>query len=197
MRPAPCLAWLGCALILVASAPALADRLPQQLSLAVAGWPLGDFSLTDQRGAPFTQENLRGRWTLLLLQDGRCGEPCTSALSALAGLYRRIHATEAIKTLQVVLVQADSRGDPPAQPGPDLAHFDPRFIGACGSRATLQGLADDLGVAPGEEASGRASRSGAGSIWLIGPDGILRGELLPPFDAWLLTAEVMKIRSRR
>jgi hypothetical protein len=32
---------------------------------------------------------------------------------------------------------------------------------------------------------------------VIGPDGILRAELLPPYDVLLLTAEFMKIRSRR
>lgn len=188
MKRVACLAWLGCTLGLGYATPALADRLPQQVNLEAAGWPLGDFALTDHRGAPFTQENLRGRWTLLLLEDSRCGAPCEAALSALAGLYRRIHATQAIQTMQVVLVLPDSHGYPPERLGPYLARFDPRFIGAYGSRATLRGLADDLGV---------ARRSGAGSIWVIGPDGILRSELLPPFDVLLLTAEFMKTRSRR
>jgi protein SCO1 len=196
MRRAACLAWLGCALGLGPVTPALADRLPQQVNPSPAGWPLGNFALTDHRGVPFTQENLRGRWTLLLLEDDRCGAPCEAALSALAGLFRRIHATQAIQTMQVVLVLPDAHGDPPEQLGPYLARFDPRFLGAVGSRATLQGLADDLGVAlPGPAAA--SARSRAGSIWVIGPDGILRTELLPPFDVLLLTAEFMKTRSRR
>jgi protein SCO1/2 len=201
MKRAACLAWLGCALSLGPLTPALADRLPQQVNPASAGWPLGAFTLTDHRGAPFTQENLRGRWTLLLLEDGRCGAPCEAALSALAGLYRRIHATQAIRTLQGVLILPEPHGGPPERLGQTLARFDPRFIGAHGSRAALQGLADDLGVAlPGfasEASPGYVSHGGAGSIWVIGPDGILRAELLPPFDVLLLTAEFMKIRSRR
>jgi protein SCO1/2 len=179
------LAWLGCVLSLVPATAAVAERLPQQVSRASAGWPLGDFALTDQRGAPFTQENLRGRWTLLLLDDG-CSAPCEAALAALTGLFGRIHATQAIQTVQVVLVLP--AGAPPERLGPYLARFDPRFIGARGSHPTLQGLADDLGVtSPGQH---------DGSIWVIGPDGILRAEMLPPFDVRLLTAEFMKTRSR-
>jgi protein SCO1/2 len=197
MKWATCLAWLCCALNAVSAMPALADRSPQQVNRTSAGWPVGDFALTDHRGVPFTQENLRGRWTLLLLEDGRCGAPCEAALSALAGLYRRIHATAAIRTMQVVLVVSDPHGGPGAQPGQDLARFDPRFIGAQGARPTLQGLAHDLGVSANAAASGNVSHGEAGSIWVIGPDGILRAELLPPFDVQLLTAEVMKTRARR
>lgn len=186
MKRATRLAWLGCVLGLVAATAAVAERLPQQVSRAAAGWPLGDFALTDQRGVPFTQENLRGRWTLLLLDDG-CSAPCEAALAALSGLFGRIHATQAIQTVQVVLVLPT--GAAPERLGPYLARFDPRFIGARGPQPALQGLADDLGVTP----PGR----NAGSIWLIGPDGILRAELLPPFDVRLLTAEFMKTRSRR
>jgi len=182
MKRAARLACLGCMLSLGAIAPAFADRLPQQVSEATAGWPVGNFVLTDHRGAPFTQENLLGRWTLLLLEDA-CGAPCETALSALAGVYRRISQTQAIRHMQVVLVSPNST--PPEWK--TLARFDPRFIGAVGSRPALQGLADDLGVA----------RAAPGSIWVIGPDGILRAELLPPFDVLLLTAELMKIRSRR
>jgi protein SCO1/2 len=183
---------LGCMLSLGSIAPAFADRLPQQVSEATAGWPVGNFVLTDHRGAPFTQENLLGRWTLLLLEDA-CGAPCEAALSALAGVYRRINQTEAIRHMQVVLVSPNST--PPEWK--TLARFDPRFIGAVGSRPALQGLADDLGVGVPTHANAASARSAAGSIWVIGPDGILRAELLPPFDVLLLTAEFMKIRSRR
>jgi protein SCO1/2 len=202
MKRVACLSWPGCALSLLLLTPALAAPPVQQVNRAAAGWPLGAFTLAGPHGAPFTQENLHGRWTLLLLEDGDCGAPCEAALTALAGLFRRISQTQAIKTVQVVLVLPESHGGPPERLGPYLARFDPRFVGAEGSRTTLQGLADDLGgvVAPrsaDKALSGNTSRSGAGSIWVIGPDGILRAELLPPFDVLQLTAEFMKTRARR
>lgn len=196
MRRAAHLAGLICALGLMA-APALADRLPQRVNPTVAGWPVGPFVLTDHRGAPFTQDRLNGRWTLLVLEDNRCGAPCEAALTALAGLFRRIHATQALKRMQVVLVAPGSSGEPSERLEPYLARFDPRFIGVHGSRSALQELADDLGAALPDPASQAAPLDHSGSIWVIGPDGILRAEFLPPFDVLLLTAEFMKIRARR
>jgi protein SCO1/2 len=197
MKQAACLAWLICALGLMA-APALADRHPQRVNPTVAGWPVGPFALTDHRGAPFTQDRLHGRWTLLvLLEDSQCGAPCEAALTALAGLFRRIHATQALKRMQVVLVAPGSPGEPPERLEPYLARFDPRFIGVHGSRSALLELADDLGAAPPDPTSQAAALDRSGSIWVIGPDGILRAEFLPPFDVLLLTAEFMKTRARR
>jgi protein SCO1/2 len=129
---------------------------------------------------------------LLLLGDSRCGAPCEAALSALAGLYRRIEQTQALQSMQVVMVAPASPGEPPERLAQYLAGFDPRFIGAQGEPRTLQALADDLGVGT----AGLASAASAGSIWLIGPDGSLRGEFLPPFDVRLLTAAFMKTRAR-
>lgn len=178
--------------------PARADQAPaQRVSPAAAGWPIGDFALVDQHGDPFTQEGLRGRWTFLLLGDSRCGDPCTAALSALSGLYRRIAGTRALETTQVVFVSLDPR-DTATDLARYLAPFDPRFIGASGAAEVLAGLADELGVSspsrPTSPASG--TPSGDGSLWLIAPDGVIRARLLPPFEVVLLTAEYLKTRVR-
>jgi protein SCO1/2 len=186
--------WLGCALLLASFAPAHAEHPAQRVDTAAAGWPLAEFALTDQRGAPFTKDRLRGRWTLLLLEDSACADPCETALAALAGLFERIRDTQAVRTVQVVLVTPGRDGEPPQRLGHVLARHDPRFIAASGSRAALAGLADDLGGALPDDAG--SPRKGAGSIWMIGPDGILRGELLPPFDVLALTSQFMRTRAR-
>jgi protein SCO1/2 len=58
-------------------------------------------------------------------------------------------------------------------------------------------LADDLRI-PYPPQYLRAVTPGGqghvGSIWLIGPDGVIRTELLPPFDVPLLTAAYLKLR---
>jgi protein SCO1/2 len=192
---------LGGVLIAGAVMPARTDHAPaQSVSFASSGWPIDDFALADQHGNPFTQDRLRGRWTLLLLGDSRCGEPCTSALAALSGLYRRIAATKALETTQVVFLSLDPR-DTPAELARYLASYDPRFLGATGPREVLAGIEEDLGVSRGST-SGQAppatgSRNCDGSIGLIAPDGVLRSRQPPPFDVPTLTAEYLKTRVRR
>jgi hypothetical protein len=39
--------------------------------------------------------------------------------------------------------------------------------------------------------------AGRGALLLVGPDAVLRSELLPPYDPLLLTAEYLRTRSRR
>jgi protein SCO1/2 len=93
----------------------------------------------------------------------------------------------------VLFVSLDPERGSTDKLGAYLAAFDSRFIGASGSRENLARLVEDLsppGAPPGAE--GRA-----GSMWLIGPDGIVRGEFLPPYDVLQLTARFLKTRIGR
>ena len=181
--------------------PALADNgESQRVNLASQGWPVDSFTLVDQYGNAFTQERLQGQWTFVLFGDTHCAQPCTAALSALVAMNRRIARAKAVKTTQVLFVSLDPERDTPEILRWHLASFDERFIGVSGSLQTLKGLAEDLGVsAPNalKPASRVDNTSYAGSLVLIGPDGVVRAELLPPFDPLLLTAEYLKTRARR
>jgi protein SCO1 len=181
--------------------PALADYSEsQRVNLASKGWPVDSFTLVDQYGKAFTQERLQGHWTFVLFGDTHCAQPCAAALSALAAMHQRIAPTEAIKTTQVLFVSLDPRRDTPEILRRYLASIDERFIGATGSWETLKRLADDLGISlrdPQQPESPADNASYAGSLQLIGPDGVVRAELLPPFDPLLLTSEYLRTRSRR
>ncbi len=179
----------------------LARHESLSVTRVVAGWPIDAFALTDLRGKAFTQEQLRGRWTFVLFGDTRCGEPCAATLAALSGMCRRIAGTEALKTTQVLFLSFDPQRDTPAQLQQYLAPFDERFIGATGSWPILKRLVDDLGVAdrlpPAPGGVNSDSAGYRGTLMLIGPDGVVRAEFIPPFEVLRLTAEYLKTRSRR
>ncbi len=107
-------------------------------------------------------------------------------------LYRRIAPTEALKTTQVLFVSLDPQRDTPTRLRTYLAPFDTRFLGGTATPAALGHLADD--IHGGRPASGEGK---AGSLVLVGPDGTVRAEFLPPFDVELLTAEYLKTRARK
>jgi protein SCO1/2 len=181
--------WLAWSLGMAVPALAKHQRV-QRANLGAAGWPVGDFALTDHQGRVFTQESLRGRWTFVLLGDTQCTEACAAPLAALAALRRRIAGTEALKTTQVVFVSLDPRRDDAERLRAYVLRFDDSFIGATGPDATLASLADDLGV-------GAATRAAHGSMVLVGRDGAVRAQYLLPFDVPLLTAHYLKTRSRK
>ena len=165
----------------------------QRVARINGGWPIDDFTLIDQRGTPFTRQQLRGRWTLVLFGDTHCGEPCTTVLSALRGMSERIAPTQKLKTTQVLFISLG--GDTPADLARYLAPFDKRFVGVSGSPAAIERLADDLGVAetlpvPGESESTHV-------LVLVDPEAVVWGQFLPPFDAMMLTARYLKTRVGR
>jgi protein SCO1 len=166
----------------------------QKVNRELHGWPVGDFTLVDQDRRIFTQERLQGRWTFVLLGDTRCGEPRTAALLAGTGMCRHIARTEVVRTTQMLFVSLDPERDMPEQLRRYLTPFGENIIGASGTRQSLTHLIDDLSFSgPARTQPGEYR----GSLLLIGPDGIVRGELLPPFDVPLLTACFLKMRIGR
>ena len=198
----PLVAVVFCVLGLEMITPVHADHARlQQVNRAFEAWPVGDYALTDQYGKTFTTRRVQGRWTFILLGDTHCAERCKAPLSALAGMYQRIGGTKAITTTQVLFVSFDPQGDTPALLQKYLAPFDSRFIGATAPWQTLKRLADDLSMSArlpeSPEMVSAGSKSYHGSLLLMGPDGTVRGEFLPPFDVLLLTAEYLKTRARK
>ena len=194
-RTAACLlvaAFLG------AVQPACAEEVPpQRIDDALVGWPLAQFALRDQHGEPFTNEQLVGKWTFVLLGDTRCGAPCTDSLAALARLAQRIAGTA--KVPQVLFVSLVPERDTAVVLAAHLDAFDSHFVGASGAPEMLAALLDDLLPAHAPAAAaGQGGRAWAytGSLFLVGPDGALRGEFLPPFDVPRLTASYLKVRLR-
>jgi protein SCO1/2 len=160
----------------------------QRENRALAGWPLGSFTLIDHQGREFTERALQGKWTFVLFGDTRCAEPCSEALAALAGVRQRIAGTAAVKATQVLFVSLDPDRDTRQRLREFLARFDPAFIGATGARKTLMQLVDETGVT--------VQPRPAGSLVLIGPDGAIRVEYLPPYDVKRLTAQFLRARAR-
>ena len=182
----------------IGASVALAEPAGRQRTSRVAGgWPIEDFVLTDQHGGAFTQEHLLGKWTFVLLGDTRCGEPCATALTALAGMRQRIAGTTKVKTTQVLFVSV--AGESPDELRRYLAAYDEHFVGASGPPQTVAKLADELGIPDAGAVSSSATPGPSyyGALSLINPDGIVWGQFLPPFDPTMLTARYLKTRIDR
>lgn len=169
----------------------------QRVNRVSAAWMVGSFTLTDQHGKPFTQDRLRGRWTFVLFGDTRCKATCNEALTALDGLYRRIARAQVLDTTQVVFISLSPERDNLNRLREYLEPFDQRFVGGTASRETLARLVDDWSVPTGERSKAGlfdANPGYPGTLLLVGPDGSLRAEYLPPFDVPRLTADYLKTR---
>ena len=102
-----------------------------------------DFALTDQRGQPFLHDDLKGHWTLLFTGFTNCPDVCPTTLALMSQLRRDVARDD----LRFLFVSVDPERDTPEVIGRYLAHFDPGFTGATGSRAEMEKLTAGLGLA--------------------------------------------------
>lgn len=145
-------------------APELASYLETPMALPV-------FELVDARGARFTREELRGRFTLLFFGFTNCPDVCPLTLTALAGANAQLEADGV--PAQVVFVSVDPNRDTPERIEAYLESFDDRFTGATGTREQLDPLLRALGVSVmihelPDQTNYAVTHNG--TIYMIGPE---------------------------
>lgn len=172
---------------------------PSTASLMVLPEPrvITDFALIDDRGQPFTLENLRGQWTLMFFGFTNCPDVCPSAL------YDLNLVTEKLKELrgdespgtQVVFMSVDPERDTPEKLSEYLGYFNPGFIGVTGTREQLAPLTMQLGIAyeieehePGAE---KYNVYHSVSFLLTDPEGMLYGVFPAPHDADKMASDLV------
>ena len=156
---------------------------------------LPDFSLIDQRGAPFGPRNLDGHWSLMFFGYTNCPDFCPTTLTTLAAMEKNLPAADATRP-QVVFISVDAQRDTPQQLAKYVPYFDPSFIGVTAAdQPTIEALARKLGVAvaivPGAGGSYTVDHSGA--IFVVDPAGKIAAILTGPFTADALLADFDRI----
>jgi protein SCO1/2 len=183
---------LGAALLWRHSSPQIQLATGTYLAPARA---VPDFSLIDQRGAPFGPRNLDGHWSLIFFGYTNCPDFCPATLATLAAMEKNLRTERAIPP-QVVFISVDARRDTPQQLAKYVPYFDPTFIGVTASdQPTLEALARQLGVAVAlvPSAGGGYTVDHSGAIFVVDPAGKIAAILTGPFTAEALQADFHRI----
>ncbi|MBX5454990.1 MAG: SCO family protein [Acidobacteriia bacterium] len=114
--------------------------VPSSGGVVPAGVTLGGpFHLVDTHGAPFTEANLRGRWTLLYFGYTFCPDLCPTELQIIATALGKL-GPEAQK-ITPIFVTVDPERDTPEVLAGYVKLFDPRLIGLTGTPAEIAEVA--------------------------------------------------------
>jgi protein SCO1/2 len=110
--------------------------------------PVPAFTLVDHRGQPFTQERLRGKWTLMFFGYTHCPDVCPTTLAALNSAYHTLEQQDPglLTRTQFVFVSVDPFRDSPAVLSSFVTYFNPQFIGLTGTPVELQRLTGPMGM---------------------------------------------------
>jgi cytochrome oxidase Cu insertion factor (SCO1/SenC/PrrC family) len=143
------------------------------------------FALSDERGAPFSDTDLQGRWTLILFGFNSCPDVCPFTLGNLeAAIAETALRVRPDNVPQVVFVSVDPGRDAPIT-AEHAEYFHPDFRGVTGARADIDALiegTDSFYRLMPPDAGGWYEVQHSASVSVIGPRGMLRAKLQPPFD---------------
>lgn len=172
-----------------------APALERATLLDTSARALPSFSLVDQEGAPFGNDRLQRRWTLMFFGYTHCPDICPLTLNELKGMYARLAGTPYPQDTQVVFVSVDPKRDTPEQLKRYVQYFDARFFGVTGSEPELLKLTRSLGIYHAVNGSGQdylVDHSAA--IVLIDDQGRNRALFSAPHEAAVLARDYLSIR---
>ncbi|HEY2590630.1 MAG TPA: SCO family protein [Steroidobacteraceae bacterium] len=150
----------------------------------------GDFTLTDQSGAPFTQASLAGGPSILTFGFTHCPDVCPATLAMLA----RVSRAPGVPPVRVIFVTVDPERDTPPLLDSYVKAFDPRFIALTGAPAAIRAFAERLGVGYQRDAlpGGDYTIDHTAVAFLIDPEGRIAAIFTAPFDAARFAADLRR-----
>jgi protein SCO1/2 len=162
------------------------------------GMALPDFRLADARGAEFTVDDFRGRFTWVFFGFTNCPDVCPLTLQVLAEARAAVLARNAAFDPAVVFVSVDPNRDSAERIAAYVKSFDPDFRGVTGPDAALAPLLTKLGVTVEKHAHGGESYNVVHNphVYLIGPDATWIAVSGTPHVAATIASDYVKIRRR-
>ena len=166
-------------------------------------WPdppkLGTFSLIDAQGNAFTEQELRGRWTLVFFGFTNCPDICPTTMAILNEVYSRVQMNEEVLgKIQILFVSVDPERDKAETLESYIGYFNSDFIGATANKENLEQFTRQFGIAymkvkiPGSAAY---SMDHTASILLIDPMLRFVGIFSRPHEATDITHRLVQIAS--
>lgn len=153
--------------------------------------PIAPFALVDQDAQPYTQDQLRGRWTLLFAGFTHCPDVCPTTLGLMKAVGQRLSAPPAM-----VFLSVDPERDTPERLREYVTFFGGSIQGVSGPREELDRLCASLGLAyvrvPGAT-EGEYTMDHTAALVLIDPQGRVAGYFPPPHKADTLAADLARV----
>ncbi|MGP1616012.1 MAG: SCO family protein, partial [Pollutimonas bauzanensis] len=144
------------------------------------------FALTDHEGTPFTQEQLKGQWSLLFFGYTFCPDICPITLATIRQFEQLLveEEPEMAAQLQVAMISVDPQRDTAEKLAAYMGYFSEDYIGVTGQYIDVFNLGRQLNVAFGytPTENGDYLVNHSGEIILINPDGQFHGFFKVPHN---------------
>ena len=142
------------------------------------------FALTDHEGAPFTQDRLQGKWSLLFFGYTFCPDICPITLATIRQFEQLLQEEEPEAIVQVAMISVDPQRDTADKLATYMGYFSEAYVGVTGQYIDIFNLGRQLNVAFGytPTENGEYLVNHSGEIILIDPNGDFHGFFKVPHD---------------
>ena len=106
--------------------------------------PISAFTLTDELGQPFNNEQLRDKWSLVFFGYTSCPDVCPTTLQNLNFIYQDL--TNIASNSQVLLVSVDPKRDSSEKLEQYIGYFNPNFKALRAEHDVLFPFSRNLGL---------------------------------------------------
>jgi protein SCO1 len=156
--------------------------------------PLPPLALVDQDNRPFDLDRLRGRWTFVFFGFTSCPDVCPLTMAALTETNKLLANVPERLRPQLVMISVDPERDTPERLAGYVRAFDPTFVGATGTKAAIDELAQRMGVLVAKRPiEDSYTVDHTTSVFLIDPDGALRALFSAPHTPKLIAEDFRRI----
>jgi protein SCO1/2 len=177
------------------------NRLPPEISGIYLPEPqyINPFQLDTSTGASFTDQDLKGQWTLMFFGFTFCPDVCPTTLAMLDGVTKKIAADYPhVQAPQVVFVSVDPERDSLEHINRYVHYFNEDFIGVTGSPVQLSKLARQVGIVYEKVFTNRSDAESylmehSTSIIMINPRGGIQAIFTSPHDPFTLPQDIVAV----
>lgn len=148
-------------------------------------WPnpiqINAFSMLDQNGDSFTQEQLRGKWSFIFFGYTHCPDVCPVTMSVMADVYKQLAPEH--DNIQVIFASVDPERDTTEKLSAYVSYFNEHFIGLGGNTDMVNSLTKQISIAyylNKEDNADNYLVDHSASIFLFDPKARLVGKLSAP-----------------
>ena len=157
---------------------------------------IAPFTLQDQFGQEFTEQRLKGKWSLVTFGFTNCPDVCPTAMASFRDEIKLLD--EQKSSVQFIFVSVDPERDTPEVLRDYSAYFHPDIIALTGKLPELKNLASNLSVHFQKQGSGdKYTMAHSPQFFLIDPQGKWTAMYTPPLARGKIAMDLSRVVSSR
>jgi protein SCO1 len=163
---------------------------------------VNNFQLTDNSGKLFSNDNLKGHWTMMFFGFTNCGMVCPTTMAALNNMYKTLQQQLPEPLVpKVVMVSVDPERDSIERMNAYVTAFNQKFIGVRAELPQVTALEKELHLVAIKMQAGNDKNqytiNHSAEIMVFNPDGKLQAFMSYPHVAEQMVADYKNILKTR